>query len=133
MRPGHSYSNSGDKQMESVVLTDDELKPLEKRFGFCVRQMGPWNSDGTFSYSSVPIVAVERAAEALRIPDLTVAIPRLKNTPEPTKPFIELLDTFGNSLIEKIVAAYRECSLKSSGDVCTSAVGNSVVEDDIQP
>ena len=28
--------------METVVLTDDELKPLEKRFGFCVRQMGPW-------------------------------------------------------------------------------------------
>jgi hypothetical protein len=96
--------------MEAVILTDEELKPLEKRFGFRVRQMGPWNSDGSFGYSSVPIVAVERAAEALQIPDLTLAIPRLRTTLERTKPFIELLETFGTGLIDRIVAAYRVCS-----------------------
>jgi hypothetical protein len=59
--------------MEAIVLTDDELKLLEKRFGLRVRQMGPWNSDGTFGYSSIPIAAVEKAAETLQNPDLTVA------------------------------------------------------------
>ena len=58
------------------------------------------------------MVALKRAAEALQIPDLTLAIPRLKTMPERTKPFIELLDTFGNALVEKIVAAYREWSLE---------------------
>jgi hypothetical protein len=95
--------------MEAIVLTDDELKRLEKRFGPAVRRMGPWNSDGVFGYESVPIVAVERATEALQNPDLIVALPRLKRTPEQTKPFIELLETFGHALVEKIVAANREC------------------------
>ena len=70
--------------------------------------MGPWNSDGTFGYSSVPIFAVERAAEVLQLPDLTLAIPRLKTAPERTQPFIKLLETFGGALIEKIVAAYNK-------------------------
>ena len=57
--------------MEAIVLTDDELRVIEKRFGPEVRQMGPWNSDGTFGYSSVSVIAVEKAAEELEDPNLT--------------------------------------------------------------
>lgn len=95
-----------EKITEAIFLTDDELKLLEKRFGPRVRQMGPWNSDGTFGYSSVSIVSVEKAAETLRNPDLVMALSLLKCKPERTKPFIELLEAFGPALIEKIVAAY---------------------------
>ena len=45
-----------------IIVPDDDLKNLEKRFGPGVRNMGPWNSDGVFSYSSIPIVVVEEAA-----------------------------------------------------------------------
>jgi len=96
--------------MEAIVLTDDELKRLERRFGPVVRQMGPWNSDGVFGYASVPIVAVEKAAETLGNPNLLLSLPRLR-TPERTKTFVELLDDFGSVFVERIVAAYREFSL----------------------
>ena len=95
--------------MEAIFLTDDELKRLEKRFGPVVRQMGPWNSDGIFGYASVPIVAVERAAETLTNPNLLIALPRLR-TPEGTKTLIDLLEDFGSVLVERIVDAYREFS-----------------------
>jgi hypothetical protein len=96
--------------MEAIVLTDDELQRLETRFGPVVRQMGPWNSDGVFGYASVPIVAVEKAAETLDNPNLLVALPRLRAT-EQTKTFIELLEDFGSVLVERIVDNYRESSL----------------------
>jgi hypothetical protein len=48
--------------------------------------MGSWNSDGTFGHSVVPVVVVEKAAEALVNPDLTMALSRLMQTPERTKP-----------------------------------------------
>jgi hypothetical protein len=99
--------------MKVIVVTDDELQRLEKRFGSGVRHMGPWNSDGTFGYTSVPMVAVEKAAEALENPDLMVVLSRLGHTSEGTKPFIELLETFGPALIERIVAAYKECPVES--------------------
>jgi hypothetical protein len=98
--------------MEAIVLTDDELKRLEKLFGPIVRQMGQWNSDGIFGYSSVPIFVVERAAETLKDQDLDSALSRLRNMKERTKPFVELLEMFGPVLIERIVTAYRECSLE---------------------
>ena len=98
--------------MKTIVLSDDELKLLEKRFGREVRHMGSWNSDGTFGHSSVPVVAVQEAAEALENPDLTMALSRLMQTAERTRPFIELLETFGPALIKRIVAAYRERSLE---------------------
>lgn len=93
--------------MEAIILTDDELKRLETRFGPVVRQMGPWNSDGIFGYASVPIVAVEKAAETLANPDLLTALPRLR-TPEGTQTFVELLEDFGSVLVERIVDAYRQ-------------------------
>jgi hypothetical protein len=96
--------------MEAIDLTDDELKRLETRFGPVVRQMGPWNSDGVFGYASIPLVAVEKAAETLAVPSLLIALPRLR-TPERTKTFLELLEDLGSVLAERIVDAYREFSL----------------------
>jgi hypothetical protein len=96
--------------MEEIVLTDDELKRLETRFGPLVRQMGPWNSDGVFGYASVPMAAVEKAAKVLENPNLMVAIPSLR-APDRTKTFIELLEGSGPVLVERIVDAYREVSL----------------------
>ena len=96
--------------MEAIFLTDDELKRLETRFGPVVRQMGPWNSDGVFGYASIPLVAVQKAAETLANPNLLTALPRLR-TPERTKTFIELLDDCGSVLVERIADAYKEFSL----------------------
>ena len=56
--------------MEEIVVTEDDLRRLEKRFGSAVRLMGSWNSDGTFCYASVPLSAVRRAAEDLVNPDV---------------------------------------------------------------
>jgi hypothetical protein len=95
--------------MEAIFLTDDELKRLETRFGPVVRQMGPWNSDGIFGYESVPLAAVEKAAETLANPNLLTALPRLR-TLEGTKTFVELLEDCGPVLVERIVDAYREFS-----------------------
>ena len=99
--------------MEAIVLTDDELKVIERRFGPEVRQMGPWNSDGTFGYSSISVIVVEKAAEALEDPDLITALSCLTQTPEGTRRFIELLETYGPVLITRIVAAYRERCVES--------------------
>jgi len=97
--------------MKAIVIPDDDLKLLEKRFGPAVRRMGSWNSDGVFSYSSVPIAAVEKAAESLDDPTVAEVFSRLKESPERTRPFIELLLSFGPTLVDKIVAAYRQCDL----------------------
>jgi len=51
---------------------------LETRFGPVVRQMGPWNSDGVFGYESIPLVAVEKAAETIADPGPLIALPRLR-------------------------------------------------------
>jgi hypothetical protein len=99
--------------MEAIILTDDELKRLEIRFGPVVRQMGPWNSDGIFGYASVPIVAVEKAAETLANPNLLTALPRLR-TPEGKRTFVDLLEGFGSVLAERIVDAYRQFSRPSA-------------------
>ncbi len=52
--------------MQDIIISDEELTGLEKRFGPDVRQMGPWLSDGVFAYISVPIAIVEKAAELLQ-------------------------------------------------------------------
>jgi hypothetical protein len=96
--------------MEAILLTDDELKRLETRFGPVVRQMGPWNSDGISGYASVSVVSVEKAAEAFANPVLLTALPRLR-TSEGTGTFVDLLEDFGPPLVERIVDAYRGFSL----------------------
>jgi len=52
--------------MQDIIISDEELTRLAKRFGPEVRQMGPWLSDGVFAYISVPIAIVEKAAELLQ-------------------------------------------------------------------
>jgi hypothetical protein len=61
------------------------LAILEKRFGPGVRQMGSWNSDGTFAYSSVPMVTVEKAAEAMEDQHLDSSFSRLRKMTDRTK------------------------------------------------
>jgi hypothetical protein len=94
----------------SIIVPDDDLKRLEKRFGPGVRQMGSWSSDGVFAYSSVPIVAVEEASKFMNNPTVVEAVFRLKQAPERTKPFLDLVHSFGPDIIEKIAAAYRKGS-----------------------
>jgi hypothetical protein len=98
--------------MEGIILTDDQLKLLEKRFGHAVRKMGSWNSDGTFGYSWISMAVVEKAAESINNRGLTMALSRLKDAPDPTMPFIALLETFGPRLLERIVDLYRQGSLE---------------------
>jgi hypothetical protein len=43
--------SSGAMQTDAEVTR--QLRILKSGFGLRVRQMGPWNSDGTFGYSSV--------------------------------------------------------------------------------
>ena len=81
--------------------------------------MGPWNSDGIFGYSSVPIAAVEKAAERLENPDLMVALSRLKHTSERNTVFMDVLEAFGPALIEGIVLAYKEYSRIMTGNRLT--------------
>jgi len=97
--------------MKGIVLTDDQLRILEKRFGPAVRRMGSWNSDGTFGYSWVSFSVVENAAQSIKDPTLIMALSRLNGAPEPAVPFIRLLEAFGNSFVERIVEAYRQRSL----------------------
>jgi len=106
--------------MEAIVLTDEELKHLERRFGPGVRLMGSWCSDGTFGYSSVPMLAVEKAAEILESPYLHASVSRLKETVDLGDAFIELLQNFGSVLIEGIVDAYRQCSLERMPGACVN-------------
>jgi len=51
--------------MEGIVVGEDDIRRVEKRFESAVRLMGSSNSDGTFGYASVPLCAVRRAAEDL--------------------------------------------------------------------
>ena len=61
--------------MKAILVPDDDLKLLEKRFGPGVLRMGSWYSDGVFAYSSVPLFAVEQAAASLDDPTVTQALP----------------------------------------------------------
>jgi hypothetical protein len=98
------------KQLKINILMDEEVKRLERRFGPGVRLMGPWISDGTFGYCSVAMIAIEKAVEILDSPELMEAFSRLQDTLERTEAFIELLGAFGPALIDRIVAAHRQCS-----------------------
>ena len=97
--------------MKIIVIPEDDLKRLERRFGLDVRRMGSWNSDGVFGYLSIPLGAVERAAEAVGQTGLPEAVSRLQEAPEPVAAFLELVEAFGPDLIVKTKAAYAESSL----------------------
>jgi len=92
----------------AIVVPHDELKHLEKRFGTGVWRMGSWNSDGVFAYTSIPILVVEEAVDAVRNPSLAEAMAGLKQSADQTKFFLELVETYGADLIDSLVAIYRE-------------------------
>ena len=94
--------------MEEIVITEDDLRRLERQFGPGVRLMGSWNSDGTFGYTSVPVAAVRKAVEDLATARPIMDLPTLKHITERNGAFLELLNTIGPPLIAAIVAAYRE-------------------------
>jgi hypothetical protein len=106
--------------MDSIILTDDELKILEKRFGPNVRKMGPWISDGIFGYTSVSMAVLEEAAETMGNSNLMATLGLLIDAPERTEAFIHLLETSGCSLIQRVVDVYRERTLGAiPGDLCS--------------
>jgi len=94
--------------MNVIVLPDEHLQRLERRFGPDVRRMGPWCSDGVFGYLSIPFGAVETAAEAVGVHN---AASRLKDAREPAVAFVELLETSGPDLIARLKNAYAAISL----------------------
>jgi hypothetical protein len=96
--------------MKIIVIPEDELKRLERRFGPDVRRMGPWNSDGVFGYTTVSLGAVESAAEAVGAPGLPEAVSRLQDAREPVAAFLDLVEAFGPDLVVKIKAAYSATS-----------------------
>jgi hypothetical protein len=97
--------------MKIIVIAEDDLRRLERRFGPDVRRMGPWNSDGVFGYSSIALGIVERAAEAVNQPGLPEALSRLQRAQEPVAAFLELVEAFGPELIVEIKAAHSAASL----------------------
>ncbi|MFY9726932.1 MAG: hypothetical protein WAJ87_15655 [Bryobacteraceae bacterium] len=97
--------------MNVIVIPEDDLQRLERRFGPDVRRMGPWNSDGVFGYTSISLGTVERAAEAAGRPGLPEAVSQLKEAREPVAAFLHLVETFGPDLVVKIKAAYSAASL----------------------
>ena len=97
--------------MRIIVIPEDDLKRLERRFGPDVRLMGPWNSDGVFGYTSVSLGSVESAAEAVGAPGLPEAVSRLQEAREPVAAFVDLVEAFGPDLVGEIKAAYSAASL----------------------
>jgi len=97
--------------MKSIVIAEDDLKRLERRFGPDVRRMGSWNSDGVFGYTCISLGAVESAAEAVGRPGLPEAVSRLKDAREPVAAFLDLVEAFGPDLVVNIKAAYSAASL----------------------
>jgi hypothetical protein len=96
--------------MTEIIVAEDYLRYLEKRFGPAVRYMGPWNSDGSFGYCSVGIAVIERALDSLCASGVDQCVRQLKEAPDPTGKFIELLQSYGTVLIERIVAAHQRKS-----------------------
>jgi hypothetical protein len=97
--------------MKIIVIPEDDLRRLERRFGPDVRRMGPWNSDGVFGYTSISLGMVERAAEGVNQPGLPEALSRLQGAKELAAAFLELVEAFGPDLIVKIKAAHSAASL----------------------
>lgn len=91
-----------------IVLPDDDLKRLERCLGPDVWEMGTWNSDGVFGFCTVPVIVVQKAAEAVGHPELPGAVDRLKKSENRTQPFIDLVQAFGPPFVHQIAASYRE-------------------------
>ena len=96
---------------ELIIIPDEELSRLEQRFSCAVRRMGEWNTDGVFGYCCVPVSAVESVARESSDPVLLEAASWLRSSGERDKLFLNLLRSFGPSLIEKITTAFRDSQL----------------------
>jgi hypothetical protein len=59
-------------------------------------------------YASVPLFAIETAAEALADSKLAVAISRLTDTPETTKVLVEVGESIASPFMDKIVEVHRQ-------------------------
>lgn len=94
--------------MSEIILTDDDLRQLEKRFGPTVRYMGPWITDGSFGYCAVRITSVEKAADALHEKVLLDSLQQLRGPSERATRFMEILREYGSALIDQIIAAHRQ-------------------------
>lgn len=104
--------------MQDIVISDEELTRLEKRFGPDVRQMGPWLSDGVFAYISVPIAAVEKAAELLQDRSLLETVCHLRTNRQGTAGLMDLLQSRPDLLIEIVFVQrhYRPEMISDSND-----------------
>src|SRR5690349_16250815 len=91
-----------------IVLPEEQLQKLEKKFGPDVRHMGTWNSDGVFGFCAIPLTVVEKAAEAVGNPRLAPAMDRLKASDNPAEPFLDMVQSFGSVLVHAIAARYRQ-------------------------
>lgn len=92
-------SFSGDAM--DVILSLEDMDQLEKRFGPKVRQVGPLDSDGDFSYVSIPAPALARVAYILG---------KARSLDRPssldvnaTKHFFYLLELHGSRLIDQLL------------------------------
>ena len=97
--------------MKTIVIPEDDLKRIERRYGPDVRRMGPWNSDGVFGYTSISLGTVERVAGDIGQPGLPEAVSRLKDAQGQVAAFVALVEAFGPDLIMKIKAAYSATSV----------------------
>jgi hypothetical protein len=97
--------------MRTIVIPEDDLKRIERRYGPDVRLLGPWSSDGVFGYASVSLGAVESAAAGLGQAGLLEAVSRLKEAREPVAAFFDLVEAGGPDLIARIKAAYSATML----------------------
>jgi hypothetical protein len=87
---------------DEIVLTDDDLRRLEERFGPAVRLMGSWNSDGVFGFCSIPMAAITTAADVIQDPEFADSVRQLRRIPHPAPLFIDL---FGSAVVDQVLAA----------------------------
>jgi hypothetical protein len=114
------------QNMLEVVIPEDDMKRLETRFGPRVRRIGAWNSDGVFSYTTIPVAVLEQAAETLGDATLIGSVARLKASVSQTQALVKLLEDFGRTLIEALAVSYgtylRHLSAAGATLVCRIAV-----------
>jgi hypothetical protein len=112
--------------MNEIVIPEDDMRRLEKQFGPLVRQIGAWNSDGVFSYTTIPVVVLEQAAETLGDATLSISVAHLTESVMYTRNFVQLVENFGPILIDTLAVSYRTylqlglCSTRAAL-VCRSA------------
>ena len=109
-----------------IVIPEDQLRVLEKKYGPDVRLMGNWNSDGVFGFCSVPFAVIEKAAESVGAKSLSQAVRRLRVAEDRTQPFIDMVRAYGPSLVRQIAVAHREHVTRSYTAPLTRTANGSV-------